>query len=82
MYKSHNHTVLIIYLGFVKNNSFTSLEKSSKHSDIPLFNASTTAFFIINDILLSEIEANNTESEGLFIDKVGLPNKKSEKRLK
>ena len=36
----------------------------------------------INDILLSEIEANNTESEGLFIDKVGLPNKKSEKRLK
>ena len=27
----------------------------------------------INDILLSEIESNNTEAEGLFIDKVGLP---------
>ena len=27
----------------------------------------------INDILLSEIEANNTEAKGLFIDKVGLP---------
>ena len=30
----------------------------------------------INDILLSEIEANDTKAEGLFIDKVGLPFKK------
>ena len=27
----------------------------------------------VNDILLSEIEANDTKAEGLFIDKVGLP---------
>ena len=31
----------------------------------------------INDILLSEIEANDTKAEGLFIDKVGLPNRLS-----
>ena len=33
----------------------------------------------INDILLSEIEANDTKAEGLFIDKVGLPNSKVRK---
>ena len=44
------------------------------------FNAVCTLIFnsgdksvTINDILLSEIEANDTKAEGLFIDKVGLP---------
>ena len=50
----------LLQLGVPHTNIFNSGDKS----------------VTINDILLSEIEANDTKAEGLFIDKVGLPFKK------